>query len=86
MHSVFLKEFLPVKGLPDDGFGGAFMNPPLLWTQVFQYLVLPYRVFLIPALSVERKHLWAPVRTPSFTMGLDKKVLRRKGGKAWAAE
>ncbi len=59
-HSVFLNTFFPVKGLPDDGFGNAFMNPLLLWKQVFQYLMVPYGAFLIPAIIVERKHLMAP--------------------------
>lgn len=80
-HSVFLNEFLPVAGLPGDGFGDAFMNPPLLWKLVFQYLMIPYGVFLVPALIVERKHLLAPFKTPSFPMGVDKEGFKRKGAK-----
>ncbi len=63
-HSVFLNSFFPVEGIPKDGFGNAFMNPFLLWKQVFQYLIAPYGAFLIPAFIVERKHLIAP-----FTAG-----------------
>ncbi|MDF1740162.1 MAG: DUF6498-containing protein [Verrucomicrobiales bacterium] len=59
-HSVFLNSFFPVEGIPKDGFGNAFMNPLLLWKQVFQYLIVPYGAFLIPAFIVERKHLMAP--------------------------
>ncbi len=60
-HSVFLRQFFPVPGMPDDGFGAAFMNPPLLWMLVFRHLVIPYGVFLVPALIVERKHVFKPL-------------------------
>lgn len=60
-HSVFLMHSFPVAGMPDQGFGEAFMNPPLLWFQVFKYLMLPYGIFLIPALIAERKHVFSPL-------------------------
>lgn len=60
-HSVFLQQFFPIAGMPDDGFGDAFMNPPLLWTLVFQHLMAPYGLFLIPAIIAERHHLFTPL-------------------------
>lgn len=59
-HSVFLRQFFPIEGMPKDGFGQAFMNPPLLWTMAFQYLMVPYGVFLVPAAIAERKHVFRP--------------------------
>ncbi|MBI3985324.1 MAG: hypothetical protein HY343_00240 [Lentisphaerae bacterium] len=61
VHSVFLMQFFPVKGMPDDGFGAAFMNPPLLWVLVFRHLMMPYGMFLIPAIIAERKHIFLPL-------------------------
>lgn len=58
-HSVFLNQFFPIDGMPKDGFGDAFMNPFLLWTLVLKHLAQPYGVFLIPALIVERKHVFS---------------------------
>jgi hypothetical protein len=79
VHSVFLQQFFPVEGMPDDGFGDAFMNPPLLWALVFQHLMAPYGLFLIPAIIAERQHVFMPliravkaVRTdmaPDFPVG-----------------
>lgn len=60
-HSVFLNQFFPVEGMPKDGFGAAFMNPPLLWMLVFTHLVQPYGIFIIPALIAERKHVFKPL-------------------------
>jgi hypothetical protein len=60
-HSVFLRQFFPIDGMPKDGFGEAFMNPPLLWTMAFQYLMAPYGIFLLPALIAERKHVFRPM-------------------------
>ena len=68
-HSVFLNSFFPVEGLPGEGFGNAFMNPFLLWKQVFQYLIVPYGAFLIPAFIVDRHHLLAPFKAASQLMG-----------------
>ncbi|MEM6279963.1 MAG: DUF6498-containing protein [Verrucomicrobiota bacterium] len=61
-HSAFLNIFFPLPDLPEMGFSNAFMNPFLLWKQVFQYLLIPYGLFLIPALIVERKNLLKPFR------------------------
>jgi hypothetical protein len=60
-HSVFLQQFFPVEGVPEDGFGRAFMNPPLLWKLAFTHLMAPYGLFLIPAVIAERHHLLTPV-------------------------
>ena len=60
-HSVFLQQFFPLKGMPKDGFGQAFMNPPLLWALTFKHLMVPYGLFLIPALIAERKHVFKPL-------------------------
>jgi hypothetical protein len=60
-HSVFLRQFFPVEGIPEMGFGDAFMNPPLLWWMVFKYLMVPYGIFLIPAIIAERKHVFLPL-------------------------
>jgi hypothetical protein len=60
-HSVFLHHFFPVEGMPDDGFGDAFMNPPLLWILAFQHLMGPYGLFLIPAIIAERQYLFLPL-------------------------
>lgn len=60
-HSVFLRQFFPVDGMPSDGFGKAFMNPPLLWLLVFQHLMVPYGLFLIPAIIAERQHVFSPL-------------------------
>jgi hypothetical protein len=72
-HSVFLNSFFPLEGLPDDGFGDAFMNPPLLWLMVFRHLMGPYGLFLIPAVIAERNHLFMPliktVRAMRVAMG-----------------
>jgi len=56
-HSVFLQQFFPVAGLPDDGFSAAFTNPLLLWSLTFQHLMMPYGLFLIPAIIAERHHI-----------------------------
>lgn len=58
-HSVFLQQFFPIEGMPDDGFGEAFMNPPLLWMLVFEHLMAPYGLFLVPTLIAERQHVFA---------------------------
>lgn len=60
-HSVFLNGFFPIEGMPDEGFGAAFMNPPLLWLLVFKHLMAPYGIFLIPAIMAERKHIFQPI-------------------------
>jgi hypothetical protein len=60
-HSVFLGHFFPVEGMPKQGFGEAFMNPPLLWALVFQHLMKPYGLFLIPAIIAERRHVFLPL-------------------------
>lgn len=60
-HSVFLRQFFPLAGMPRDGFGDAFMNPPLLWVLVFRHLMAPYGIFLVPALIAERRHVFLPV-------------------------
>jgi hypothetical protein len=61
IHSVFLQQFFPVAGVPDDGFGDAFINPPLLWLLVFKHLMAPYGLFLIPAIIAERQHVFMPL-------------------------
>lgn len=60
-HSVFLNIFFPLEGAPEDGFGEAFMDPLLLWKFVFQFLIAPYGLFIIPAVIAEREHLIAPI-------------------------
>ncbi|RDE25209.1 hypothetical protein DV711_06550 [Motiliproteus coralliicola] len=60
-HSVFLNSFFPIEGMPDDGFGDAFMNPLLLWTLTFEHLMVPYGIFLLPAVLAERRHLLKPI-------------------------
>jgi len=60
-HSVFLNQFFPLEGMPRDGFGAAFMNPPLLWMLAFTHLVQPYGIFIIPAMIAERKHVFTPL-------------------------
>ncbi len=60
-HSVFLQQFFPVEGIPEDGFGRAFMNPPLLWKLAVTHLMAPYGLFLVPAVIAERHHLLTPV-------------------------
>lgn len=60
-HSVFLSAFFPVEGIPSDGFGSAFVNPPLLWILVFKHLVQPYGLFLIPVIIAERKNVFRPL-------------------------
>lgn len=57
-HSVFLQHFFPVAGVPQDGFGEAFINPPRLWRLVFQHLMKPYGLFLIPAIVAERQYVF----------------------------
>ncbi len=59
-HSVFLHHFFPIEGMPQDGFGEAFMNPPLLWVLVFRHLMVPFGIFLVPALIAERKQVFGP--------------------------
>ncbi len=59
-HSAFLSHFFPLKGLPNDGFGAAFMNPPLLWLLVFRHLMKPYGLFLIPMILAERRPVFQP--------------------------
>ncbi len=60
-HSVFLGHFFPLEGLKSEGFIKAFMNPPLLWALVFRHLMVPYGLFLIPALIAERKVVFGPL-------------------------
>lgn len=60
-HSVFLQQFFPITGMPEDGFGAAFTNPLLLWRLVLQHLMWPYGLFLIPAIVAERHHLFRPL-------------------------
>ncbi|MDD4540522.1 MAG: DUF6498-containing protein [Lentisphaeria bacterium] len=60
-HSVFLNHFFPIPGLPSDGFGDAFMNPPLLFLMVWRHLIRPYGLFLIPAAIAERQHVFTPL-------------------------
>lgn len=60
-HSVFLRQFFPLDGMPRDGFGAAFMNPPLLWMLAFKHLMRPYGLFLIPAIIAERRYVFAPL-------------------------
>jgi hypothetical protein len=60
-HSVFLQSFFPIAGIPGDGFGSAFANPPLLWALTFRHLLKPYGLFLLPALVVERQMVFRPV-------------------------
>lgn len=60
-HSVFLNLFFPLEGLPSDGFGQAFMFPPLLWRLAFTHLMEPYGIFLVPAIIAERNHVFGPL-------------------------
>jgi hypothetical protein len=60
-HSVFLQHFFPLDGMPRDGFGRAFTNPPLLWVLVFRHLMKPYGLFLIPTVIAERQHVFLPL-------------------------
>ncbi len=60
-HSVFLHGFFPIEGMPSDGFGRAFTNPPLLWVLVFRHLVGPYGAFVVPALLAERQQVFGPL-------------------------
>jgi hypothetical protein len=84
-HSVFLRHFFPVEGMPSDGFGRAFMNPPLLWLLVFRHLMEPYGLFLIPAIIAERQHVFLPliraVKTAHTEMTMDGLVVDRAGRK-----
>lgn len=61
-HSVLLSKFIPIDGMPDEGFGRAFMNPPLLWMLAFRHLIQPYGAFLIPAIIAERNHVFLPLQ------------------------
>lgn len=83
-HSVFLQKFFPIAGMPADGFGDAFMNPPLLWTLVFQHLMAPYGLFLIPAIIAERQHVFMPlikaVKAVRTDMAPDHLIARAKEG------
>lgn len=67
-HSVFLQQFFPIAGMPEDGFGEAFTNPPLLWSLVFQHLMLPYGLFLIPAIVAERHYIFLPISRAVMTV------------------
>ncbi|WP_421864524.1 DUF6498-containing protein [Motiliproteus sp.] len=60
-HSVFLSSFFPIDGMPADGFGDAFMNPLLLWALTFEHLMVPYGIFLLPAVLAERRYLLKPI-------------------------
>ena len=60
-HSVFLNHFFPVAGLPSDGLGSAFMNPPRLWALVFRHLMHPYGLFVVPAIIAERQYVLRPL-------------------------
>lgn len=86
-HSVFLQHFFPVEGVPEDGFGRAFMNPPLLWKMALTNLLAPYGLFLIPAVIAERHHVLLPVirmrravKTGSSATGLITDGLKGKTG------
>ena len=60
-HSVFLALFFPLDGMPKDGFGAAFTNPPLLWFLAVKHLMKPYGLFLIPAIIAERRQVFSPL-------------------------
>jgi hypothetical protein len=60
-HSAFLRMFFPIEGMPQDGFGRAFLNPPLLLALAAKHLLQPYGLFLIPAIISERKNVFAPI-------------------------
>lgn len=62
-HSVFLQGFFPLDGVPREGFGAAFTNPPLLLALAFKHLMKPYGLFLIPVLIAEREQIFKPLRT-----------------------
>jgi hypothetical protein len=85
-HSVFLQRFFPVRGIPADGFGKAFVNPPFLWVLVFQHLIRPYGFFLIPAIIAERQYIFLPLikaiktvqtETASNKLVIDGKIEKR---------
>jgi hypothetical protein len=59
--SVFLAIFFPLEGMPEGGFGSAFMNPPRLWYLAFEHLLKPYGLFLIPAIIAERRQVFFPL-------------------------
>ncbi len=70
-HSVFLNSFFPIQGMPKQGFGEAFINPPLLWFLVFKHLMAPYGLFLVPAIIAERKHVFKPLMDAIRSVGPD---------------
>lgn len=89
-HSVFLNAFFPIEGMPRQGFGEAFINPPLLWFLTFKHLMAPYGLFLIPAVIAERKHVFRPftdaVRSVAPTPDADESAVpgmeSEKGGRS----
>ena len=70
-----------------DGFGRAFMNPPLLWILVFRHLVAPYGLFLIPTAIVERKLVFKPLLLVAQKVRAGEEVgFLAAGGKKTAAD
>lgn len=67
-HSMFLAHFFPVEGMPEEGFLAAFMNPVRLWGYVFEILIQPYGLFLVPALLAERHHVFRPLVAAAATI------------------
>ncbi len=89
VHSVFLQQFFPIEGIPEDGFGAAFMNPPLLWILTAKHLVKPYGLFLIPAIIAERHYIFRPLINAAkkaqdqITLNelLTSRIARKSGGR-----
>lgn len=61
-HATFLSFFFPLPNVPKTAFMNAFMNPFALWAEVFRHLLVPYGLFLIPAVIAEREHLLEPLK------------------------
>jgi hypothetical protein len=76
MHAGFLSLFFPIQGVGENVFFDAFMNPLLLWSNAFQYIIPYYGMFLIPMIIAERKYVFASiiksVRAVQSTVGKQK--------------
>jgi hypothetical protein len=83
-HAVFLSSFFPINGLPAADFVAAFMNPILLWKTVFRHLLLPYGVFLVPAIIAERRNVFASIAgaVKAVHRGDDRRLVQDAG--QWA--
>lgn len=81
-----LMQFFPLEGVEPSEFLTGFMNAPLLLYNAAVYLFPGYGVFVLPALIVERKHIFSGfIRAYRLRNGLEPSPTKQQTGKAPSA-